>query len=247
MIIPLICASLLLAFSTGTIGQQAAPARPAAPLAVVQGEAVQLAWGLPAGLKPSQVLLFRAAKDDSQFERIAELEGSALRFTDTEVKLGRTYLYQLQLVRGAERSAVSPVTEIRVGGSARVQFLGGSTERALFEVVMYRRGKRISAQFVHKPGDVIGDLQYVPELETIEDFRLGPKLVKLDLSRAVASTRSRETLRDKAGTDLVDSAGNPVKLEFEFPGAEQEIAQATITDNENRPRVMREGQTLRME
>lgn len=229
------------------LAQQAGLGRPAAPMAVVSGESVQLAFRLPPGPKPAQILVFRAAKEDSQFTRMAELEGSALSYTDTDARLGRTYLYQIQLIRGADRSQASPATEIRVGGSARVVFLGGSTERALFEVIIYRRGKRISAQFVHKPGDVIGDLQYVPELETIEDFRLGPKLVKIDLTRAVTASRSRESVRDAGGTELVDSAGKPVVLEFEFPGAEQEVAQATILDNEKRPRAVREGETLRLE
>jgi hypothetical protein len=113
----------------------------------------------------------------------------------------------------------------------------------LFEVVMFKRGRRITAQFVQKPGDQIGDLAYVDDLQSVEDFRLGPTLLKLETGVAESSDDDTLPLVDADGQPLKDLAGRDVKADFQFPGATREIMIATIQDGQSEPVRLKEGES----
>lgn len=227
----------------GADAQQQTLPRPDAPLALAGGESVSLAWGLPPSPKPDTVVIYRGTGDGAQFIEVARLPASTLRFTDNEVNLGRSYHYRVQTVRGNQVSELSEPAEVLVGGGAKVTFIGGSLDRALFEVVMFRRGSRVTAQFVHKPGDAIGDLAWVAELEGVEDFRLGPKLQALAISVAESRENVSRPLLDAGGKPLTDIAGRSVPVEFRLPGATHEIIIATLHDAQGKPFQLKEGES----
>ncbi|MCB9931955.1 MAG: fibronectin type III domain-containing protein [Planctomycetes bacterium] len=228
----------------GAEAQEAELPKPDAPLAMAAGESVSLAWSLPAKPKPELVVIYRGTKDGAQFVEVGRVAADVLRFTDKEVSLGRSYQYRVQTVKGARVSALSEPAEVLVGGSARITFLGGSLERALFEVVMFRRGRRITAQFVHKPGDAIGDLAWVSELDSVEDFRLGPKLQALAIGIAEARESVSQPLIGADGQPVTDIAGRTVQVEFRLPGATHEIMIATLLNGEGQPVQIKEGESF---
>lgn len=227
----------------GADAQQPLLPKPDAPIAVAAGESVSLAWSLPPKPKPDTVVIYRGTGDGAQFIEVGRVPASALRFTDNEVSLGRSYQYRVQTLKGAEKSELSEPADVLVGGSAKITFLGGSSERALFEVVMFRRGSRVTAQFVHKPGDAIGDLAWVAELEGVEDFRLGPKLQALAISVAESRENVSQPLLGPDGQPLADIAGRTVKVDFQLPGATHEIMIATLLDAQGKPFQLKEGES----
>lgn len=218
---------------------------PAAPLALAGGEAIDLAWSLPPGVKPETVVILRSGKDAAGLAEVARVPASDLRWTDSDFTLGQTYEYRVQTLKGAKKSGISEPATVLVGGTARITFLGGSTERALFEVSIFRRGRRVAAQFVHKPGDKIGDLAYVPDLDSVEDFRLGPTLLKLSISVAEARETASETLKTSNGEPMLDLAGSEIQIEFTYPGATKEVVVAYITDAAGQPQVLMEGEAFK--
>lgn len=223
--------------------QEALPAMPA-PLALPAGGAVNLAWTLPRGTRLDAVLVLRALKPDGAFEEAARVPVTRISWQDTEAALGATYLYRLQGVAGSTLTQPSPAVEVTVGGSARLLLRGGTTSRAVFEITLFRGGRRLSATFVHGPGDAIGDLLHVPEAGAIVDFRLGPRLGALSLGRRAGVETARETLLDAAGQPLTDPAGKPIEGTFRLPGTERELLLATVLLPDGTPRELAEGQTL---
>lgn len=221
--------------------------QPDAPLVMAGGDGVQLAWSLPVKPKADRVIIFRSLVGGANFDEVARVDASKLQYLDDTAALGQTYQYRIQIARGAQTSAMSLPGVITVGDSARISFLGGSTDRALFEVVMFRRGRRISAQFVHKLGDQIGDLAYVPELDSVEDFRLGPKLTKIALDTAETRETVSEELKGPDGEVMKDLAGRPIKVEYEFPGATHEVAIATLQHAKGNFFQLKEGETYKVD
>lgn len=219
-----------LLFSFPAAGQSAdqRPAQPGKLLVLARGAAVSLAWTLGDGLRPHTVVVYRADKESDRFEQVAELDAAVRGWTDERVTLGRTYLYQLEGVRGGARSGPSAAAEILVGGGARVWLRGGSPDRAVFEVTIFREGRSLSATFAHGPGEPIGDLVYVNDLQQAVDFRVGARLRELALTRAYAPEAARETLKDAVGVPIADLAGRPITLDFRTPGPEREVLSAMI-------------------
>lgn len=210
---------------------------------MTSGPDVVLAWSLPSGPRPSQVALLRADAQDPAFVRLAVLDAADLGYVDSTAVLGRTYYYRLEAIRGAAR-ALSPVTEIAVGGGARVRLVGGSPSRAVFEVTLLVSGRRLSQVFAHKPNQPIGDFAYVPELDRLVDFRVGGTLRELSLTRTLARETARLALADATGRPLTDLAGNAIALDFQPPGAERESLSAIIEFPGARFLPLLEGQSL---
>ena len=226
-----------------TNAQVAELPQPNAPLAIAAGDSVSIAWSLPPKPKPETVVIYRGTSDGQQFVEVGRVPASDLRFSDDKVTLGQTYQYRVQTIKGSKNSALSEPAEILVGGSAKITFLGGSIDRALFEVVVFRRGRRVSAQFVQKMGDAIGDLAYVDELDSVEDFRLGPVLTKLSIGVAESKENASLPLTTASGQPLKDSAGREVKIDFEFPGDTHEIIIATLLAKDGRTLQLKEGES----
>lgn len=241
----MLCLAALVTAGAHSDAQTAELPTPKAPLALPAGESVSLVWSLPPQTKPDTVIVYRSGKDGAGLAELARVPASDLRWTDGEVTLGQTYEYRVQTLKGAKNSGISEPAIVLVGGSARITFLGGSVNRALFEVVMFRRGRRVASLFVHKPGDPIGDLAYVADLDSVEDFRLGPRLTKLDISVAEARETTGETLTDAGGEPMKDLAGREVQIDFTYPGATREIVIATITDGSGAIRQIKEGETFK--
>lgn len=240
-----LCLAALVLAGANSDAQTAELPTPKPPIALPGGESVALAWSLPPAVKPETVIVYRSGKDGAGLAEVARVPANDLRWTDSEVTLGQTYEYRVQTLKGAKNSGISEHVTVTVGGSAKITFLGGSTGRALFEVMMFRRGRRISAMFVHKPGDKIGDLAYVADLDSVEDFRLGPTLVELEISVAEARETTGEKLVDSKGQPMRDLAGREVQIDFTYPGATKEIVVASITDAAGRPQVLKEGETFK--
>jgi hypothetical protein len=240
--VALVLAAALVVLSVAGAVAESALSAPDAPLVLAAGDHVALAWTLPPDARARDVILLRAEKDDSRFEELARLPASELRYTDRDVKPGRTYQYVLRLVRGSASSELSPYAEVSVGGTDRVVFLGGSTERAWFEVVRFVGGTRVSARFVHKPGQAIGDLAYVPALEATLDFRLGHRLETLTLDVAPAQDVTRAPLSRADGKAMTDAAGRPVELTFRHAGPRREIVTALVRGRDGATRVLAEGE-----
>jgi len=243
-LITLLGVALALALSaSATPGSQAQSdlQAPLAPLAMAAGQSVVLAWQLPARPRPDTVVIYRSEKTAEAFEELARVESATLGFTDEKVELGRAYQYRLAMLRGAAASPMSGAVEVLVGGTARMTLRGGSTDRAVFDVTVFRGGRRLTSAFSHSPGEKIGDLVHVPELARIEDFRLGVTLRELSLSRARSETTSRLALQTSAGESLKDLAGNPIQADFRFPGSEREILTAAIQLADGRIIALAEG------
>jgi hypothetical protein len=228
------------------VGQAAMP-KPDAPYALASGDSVRLAFTLPREPRPQRVHVLRAAKDGPAFTVVADLDAAALAWTDKDVRAGQTYLYVIRTLRGAATSEPSDPAEVTVGGTARLTLVGGSLERALFEVTIYRGGKRHTARFVHKPGEAIGDLAWVPELNSAADFRLGPTLVGLSLGESDAIETSRLALKNAAGEPITDLGGQPIELDFAIPTGSHEVLRAAIRTKGGNEVTLQEGATLQVE
>jgi hypothetical protein len=240
-----LCLAAIAFAGSHTGAQRGELPQPSPPLALATGQSVELAWSLPPQARVDTVVIYRSGRDGAGLAEVARISAAELRWRDGDVTLGQVYEYRLQTVRGAVTSAISEPTALTVGGSARVTFVGGSVDRALFEVTMFRRGRRVSAQFVHKPGDRIGDLAYVQDLDSVEDFRLGPTLLKLDIAVSDAKETVNETLVDAAGQPMHGLGGRGLELEFTYPGATHEIVIATIQDAQGRPRQLKAGEAFK--
>lgn len=236
---------MALAGALGTLTSAQTPelTKPGAPLLIAGGETVQVAWSLPEGPKLEIMVIYRTTKAAPQLVEVGRVAARRLTFTDDDVRLGQTYQYRIQAFRGMHKSAMSDVSEVRVGGTAQIAFLGGSPERAVFEVSMFTKGSRVTAQFVHSPGDVIGDLAYVEALETIVDFRIGPRLVGMEIGDSTPDETQRETLKDAQGEPMRAPGGGEIELEFIVPGREYETLIATLRDTGGRTFTLREGET----
>jgi hypothetical protein len=243
-IILVVAAACVAASWTAGLSGQTALGRPVAPLALAVGDSVNLAFTLPAEPRPHRVEVWRAEKDGAAFKVVAQLDASTLAWTDSDVGQGRTYLYAIRTSRGASQSDISPPVEVTVGGSARITLVGGSTERALFEVVVFRGGRRLIAQFVHVPGETIGDLAWVGEIDGVADFRLGPKLTSLSLAEGEAVETRRETPALPDGKPMTDLAGRPIELEFKLSAGKQEVLIAAMVDKQGAIVTLREGESL---
>jgi len=201
---------------------------PDAPLCLAAGQGVRLGWSLPAGPKPSLVVIYRAEKESAAFVELARVDATALSYVDGDVQLGRTYQYRLATLRGSANSSMSNAAEVLVGGTARLLLRGGSLDKAVFEVTVFRAGRKLTSTFIHAPGEKVGDLVHVPDLQRIEDFRLGATLRELTLARAISETVSPEALADAEGKPMFDFGGKPIKLDFRFPGTEREVLTAAL-------------------
>lgn len=227
--------------------EEATLPRPAAPYAVAAGDTVKVAFRLPPIPPPRKVQVLRAAQEASSFAIVAELDAQALQWVDEEVRAGGTYVYAIRTMRGQVLSEISPTVEVVVGGHSRVTLIGGSLERALFEVVMFRSGRRLTQRFVHKPGEAIGDLAWVDELDSVADFRRGLRLAGLALRESVSAENQRSDLRAADGSALADLAGEPLELDFLVPGRSRETLVAAIIDGEGRETPVAEGESLRVD
>lgn len=231
----------------GVTSGQVAPPKPNAPLALATGDSVSLAFSLPATPRPHRIQVLRSTKEGTTFSIAADLDASVLAWVDKDVTAGKTYVYAIRTQRGPEKSEISQSIEVTVGGSARVTLLGGSLDRALFEVVLYKGGKKVSARFVHKAGEKIGDLAWVDELDGVADFRLGPTLVRMSLTSSEALETQREALKTADGSALTDLAGRPLELDFKLPTGNHEVVQVTLLDAKGQPASLREGESLKIE
>lgn len=241
----LICLAALVPALKQAQGQ--AGAKPPAPYALAAGDGVSLAFRLPANPRPHAIQVLRSTRQASTFAIVAELDAAVLTWVDSDVQAGQTYLYAVRTVRDGATSDISETVEVLVGGGARVTLLGGSLERALFEIVIYRQGKRLSARFVHKEGEKIGDLAWVDEIDAVADFRLGPTLARISLARSESLETQREALKAADGSPMTDLAGRPIELEFKVPTHNQEVIQVRLLDAQGRPVSLREGESLRIE
>lgn len=237
----LVVAALVLVLMGGAERASSQPVTPSAPLCLAAGQSVRLAWSLPPGPKPSLVVIYRAEQEAAAFVELARVDATTLSHVDDTVQLGRVYQYTLATVRGAAVSPMSAATQVLVGGSSRVLLRGGSIDKAVFEVTVFRAGRKLSASFVHGPGEQVGDLVHVPELQRIEDFRLGLTLRELSLSRAKSEVTSMEELKDADGKPLLDFGGKPLRLEFRAPGSEREVLTAALALKDGRVVTLTEG------
>jgi hypothetical protein len=227
-----------------TFAQASELPQPAAPLLLADGQSVSIAWSLPPKPKPEIAVIYRAAADGTNMIEAGRAPASDLRFTDKDVALGVTYQYRIKLMKGTKESAFSEAASVRVGGSAKITFVGGSLDRALFEVTMFRRGQRVSSTFVQRVGDQVGDLAYVASLASVEDFRLGPKLTKLEIGVGESSETANQTLLGPDGQPIKGPGGREVKVEFKFPGATHEIMIATLASKDGKTFQMKEGESI---
>ena len=244
LVVPMVIAVASWAVFSADAQQTELP-KPDAPLAIAGGESVNIAWSLPPKPKPDTVVILRGTSDGQQFVEVGRVAASELRFIDATVSLGRTYQYRVQTMKGTLSSALSEPTEILVGGSAKITFIGGSVDRALFEVVMFRRGRRVSARFVQKIGDAIGDLAYVTDLDSVEDFRLGPTLMRLTIGVAESNEDASLPLLGADGQPMKDIAGREINSDFHFPGATHEIVIATLQNKAGQPIQLKEGESYK--
>lgn len=227
-----------------TFAQQSELPKPDAPLLLADGESVSIAWSLPPKPKPELAVIYRAAADGTNMIEVGRAPASDLRYTDAGVSLGVTYQYRVKLLKGTKESGFSEPASVRVGGSAKITFVGGSLDRALFEVTMFRRGQRVSSTFVQKVGDQVGDLSYVAGLGSVEDFRLGPKLSKLEVGIGESSESTNQTLLGPDSQPMKGPGGREIKVEFKFPGATHEIMIATLTGKDGKTFQMNEGESI---
>lgn len=185
--------------------------------------------------------------EGTSFAIVAELDAHTLRWVDQDVRAGATYLYAIRTLRGTLQSEISPTVEVVVGGHSRVTLVGGSLERALFEVVMFRAGRRLEARFVAKPGEVIGDFAWVDEIDSVADFRRGVRLVALELQQSISTESQRSALKAADGAALTDLAGEPIELEFVVPGRANEVLVATVARGDDTEARLAEGESLRVD
>ena len=233
------------AFMSGIVAQpERVQITPSAPIVSAEGSEVTLAWALPSGLRIESVDIMRAPLSMKKFVVLKNLDATEMSFTDSSVELGKSYYYQLRMNTSAGQALLSESATILVGGRATIRLVGGSLDRALFEVTLYRNGQRITEQFLHSTGDEVGDLRYPKLLNTVMDFRLGPRLMKLELTKGRSSEVIRTPLKDVSGKVLTGTSGKEIPLEFMVPGSEHEILKATVKTVDGALHELVEGESL---
>ncbi|MDC1142447.1 hypothetical protein OAU50_05105 [Planctomycetota bacterium] len=245
-VINLCVAAVLLvgAFLSGVASQDGrAQITPSAPIVSAQGSEVVLAWSLPADQRIERVDIMRAPEGMDKFIVLETVDATITTASDATPTLGKRYSYQLRM-HTDEGSMLTPVVEVLVGGEATIRLVGGSLDRALFEVTLYRNGQKISEQFLHSTGETVGDLRYPEGIDSVLDFRLGPRLMTLELIRDVSMEVIRTPLQDASGTPLLGPTGKEIPLEFTVPGTEREILKATIKTADGAMHTLNEGESL---
>jgi hypothetical protein len=227
LIVCLTVAGAWIGVATSSAQPQNLP-RPNTPLAHVGGDSVSLAFTLPERPRVEQVQVLRAEKGGTTFVVLAELPPTELAYTDTTVTAGTTYLYAIRTRARDVSSEPSRPAEVSIRGTDTLTLLGGSLERAWFEVAVFREGRRFSSRFVHRSGEVIGDLVYSPEAEGPVDLRLGAMLLRLELTEETATETERIVLRETHGGTMRGPSGREIALDFEFPVEQHESIRATI-------------------
>lgn len=217
---------------------------PSAPIVSAEGSEVTLAWSLPAGIRIETVDITRTPASLDKFVVLTSLDATEMTYTDASVKLGKSYRYQLRMHTSTGQTLLSEPVEILVGGRATIRLVGGSLDRALFEVTLYRNGQRITEQFLHSVGDEVGDLRYPKSLDIVMDFRLGPRLMKLELMEGRSSDVIRTPLMDISGEVLKGPSGKDIPLEFTVPGNEREVLKATVKTVDGVLHELVEGESL---
>lgn len=237
----LIALACVLMDVAGSNTAQESPA-PAAPLALVAGAAVNLAWQLPASPRPISVVVFRRTPG-AQYTEIATVDAESLGYADAGVSQGLIYEYAIALLqRRMPRSAISDPTSVKVGVSDIVTFRGGSISRAIFDVALFVKGRKYTETFVHAAGEVIGDLRRVDGVDDPLDFRVGCKLDLLRLEIAPGKNIARDVIQDARGKPMLDLAGKPVSLKFPAPGETRERLVAELTTGDGRTVTLAEGE-----
>ncbi|MHC4840970.1 MAG: hypothetical protein ACYTDT_08465 [Planctomycetota bacterium] len=233
------------AFFTGVASQgTGAQITPSAPLVSAEGNEVVLAWSLPAGVRIETTEIMRAPSGEQRFIVIQSVDGTMTTAKDTTPELGKSYSYQLRLHTSSGQSLLTPAVKVLVGGEATIRLVGGSLDRAMFEVTLYRSGKKITEQFLHSTGDAVGDMRYPEGMDTVLDFRLGPRLLKLELTTGESSEVIRTTLQSPTGDPILGPSGNEIPLEFVVPGSEREVLQATVKTTDGALHKLLEGESL---
>lgn len=242
-----ICAFILALAAAWTgvaTSAQTPPEPPPAPLLLVRGDTVAVAWRLPAQPRPLTVVLYRRPVGGT-LTRVGEYPAEQLSCIDKEVQQGRGYEYAIAVAyRKGPVSAISHTAAVNIGGGARVLLKGGSVSHAVFEVTMYDQGRKVTAEFVTAPGEVIGDISFVKSLERPLDFRLGAKLLSLELADVSGMRNSREAILDPAGKPMADAAGQPLVLDFKLPGETREVLVARVQTRDGRAVTLNEGDSI---
>ncbi|CAG0956589.1 hypothetical protein PLCT2_00505 [Planctomycetaceae bacterium] len=221
---------------------QAALDKPAAPLAAVSGNAVQLSWRLPALPRPLNVIIYRGDAG-GPLARVATLEAERRSYTDSGVSVGQAYDYAIALdLRGLPLSSMSDSVRVSVGAVDRVVFRGGSISRAVFEVAAFSEGRKIVESFVAAPGELVGDLRRIDGIDKPLDFRLGCKVIALRLEIAPGKSKERQPILDNAGRALTDLAGRPIELTLPAKSEERERLVAELEVSDGRRITLQEGE-----
>ncbi|MCF6227590.1 MAG: hypothetical protein L3J82_02845 [Planctomycetes bacterium] len=233
------------AFASGIASQpERVQITPSAPIVSAEGSEVTLAWSLPFGIRIETVDVMRAPLSMKKFVVLKSLDATEMSFTDSSVELGKSYYYQLRMNTSTGQALLSESATILVGGRATIRLVGGSLDRALFEVTLYRNGQRVTEKFLHSTGDEVGDLRYPKSLDTVMDFRLGPRLMKLELTKGRSSEVIRTPLKDASGEVLKGPSGKEIPLEFTVPGSEREVLKATVKTVDGALHELVEGESL---
>jgi hypothetical protein len=221
---------------------QTSQQKPAAPVAVVYGNAVQLSWRLPAGPRSLNVVIYRGDASSSM-ARVATLEAERRSYTDTSVRVGQSYDYAIALdQRGLPLSAMSDSVRVSIGIIDRVVFRGGSISRAVFDVAVFSDGRKFVEAFVAAPGEPVGDLRRVDGVEKPLDFRLGCKVLGLRLEIAPGKSKERQPLLDSSGRALTDLAGRPIELSLPSKGEARERLVVELEVSDSRRITLVEGE-----
>ncbi len=232
----------LLAVSTPLA--QTPPPAPSAPLLLVRGGAVVVAWRLPPQPRPVTIVLYRREVGGT-LARVGEYPAEQLTVVDKEVRQGKSYEYALAAAyRKGPVSVISHTAAVSVGGGSRVTLVGGSLTRAVFEVTLFEEGRKLTAQFVHGPGEAIGDMSYVTELGRSVDFRLGARLSALEVADVSGVRPSRESVGDIADKMMTDLAGRKLELDFKFPGETREVLRAQVQTKDGKTVTLAQGDSL---
>ncbi|MCC6573541.1 MAG: fibronectin type III domain-containing protein [Planctomycetes bacterium] len=241
----ILIAALLAAFVAVSGGQaQSAPVTPPAPLVLARGESVSIAWRLPNDPRPINVVLYRRVAGGT-LARIGEFPAEQLSFVDKDVQQGKNYEYAIAAAyRKGPVSPISPIAAVSIAGGARITLKGGSLARAVFEVTIFDQGRKITSEFVNLPGETIGDLGFVKDLNKTLDFRLGAKLLALEVAEVSGVRPQREALMDTAGKPMTDATGKPINLEFKLPGDTREVIVARIRTKDGRTVALHEGESI---
>ena len=236
--------AMLAALVAVNTGDAQAPPSPAAPLVLAQGQSVMIAWRLPAQPRPVTIVLYRRTVGGT-LGRIGEFPAAQLSYIDKDVAEGASYEYAVAAAyRKGPVSAISAISPVSIAGGAKITLVGGSITQAVFEVTIFDQGRKVTAQFVNTPGQPIGDLHYVASAGKTLDFRLGSKLLSLDVAEISGVRPTREPLLDATGKPMLDLAGQPLSIELKLPGETREVLTAQIITGDGRTIMLNEGDSI---